>query len=33
MTKDLQFQLRTNATVATRDPSDPPNMNVGYERM
>ena len=32
MTKDLQFQLRENATVATRDPSDPPNMNVGYER-
>lgn len=32
ITKDLWLQFRRNATVATRDPTDPPNMNVGYVR-
>lgn len=38
-TKDLnsrrkkdRLHFRRNATVATREPTDPPNMNVGYVR-
>ena len=30
--RSTDLQLRRRANVATRDPSTPPNINVGYDR-